>query len=359
MRAPTRTLARIGLGLAVAGAFVACADLFHDTDSPNLCDLDASAPGCGDAGTEICAADHATAEKRALHACAWLAACENPVGKNATGECVAEALQAYDCVANPNRRPKLAAKTFWIALATVKTCTDVDMAVLPKGVGNCGGAGYIGCSLAGGNETSRLQCAADGQRYFGENCILQGKTCDSLPKAADGGGNNAALCLGDMRRACTLSGCNGAHLAACDDAGLDRGLDCSQFGVGSCVPNGAQPACKPEGDLACAATADIKCTSGGVAESCASGYKESVDCTYISGPAPDNCVPIPNPPLGTPAAAACRRSAGCSVDTCSAGKLVACVAGRGVTIDCSADGLKPCNDALSTLEGTRAACTKP
>lgn len=354
-------LARIGLGVALVGAFVACADLFHDTDSPNLCDVDASAPGCttSDAGVEICATDHATAEKRALHACAWLAACENPIGKNATGECIVEALQAYDCQANPNRRPKLGAKTFWVELANVKSCADVDKAVLPKGVGNCGGAGYIGCSQGGGNETSRLQCAANGQRYFGENCILQGKTCDSLPQAGDGGGNNAALCLGDKRRACTQSGCNGAHLAACDDAGLDRGMDCSLFGTGKCIATGAQPGCEPEGAITCQGKADITCTSGGVAESCQTGAKEAVDCTYISGPAPDNCISIPNAPLGTPAAAACRRSAGCSVDTCSAGKLVACVAGRGVTIDCSGDGLKPCDDALNALEGTRAACTRP
>lgn len=354
-------LARIGIALSLAAAIVACADLFHDTDSPNLCDVDAAAPGCAatsDAGIEICATDHATAEKRALHACAWLAACENPIGKNATGECLVEALQAYDCQANPNRRPKLAAKTFWVDLATVKSCAEVDKAVLPKGVGTCGGAGYIGCSQGGGNESSRLQCPSSGQRYFGENCILQGKTCDALPKVGDAG-NNSALCLGDKRRACTQSGCNGAHLAACDDAGLDRGLDCSLFGKGECVPTGAQPACRPDSEIACASTADIKCTSGGVAESCVSGFKESVDCTYISGSAPDNCIAIPNAPLGTPAAAACRRSAGCSVDTCNAGKLVACVAGRGVTIDCSTDGLKPCNDAVSTLEGTRAACTKP
>lgn len=356
-------LAALGAGATA----VACADLFHDTDAPTLCDMDAAAPGCsavkdGAVPTDICAPDHATALTRAKHACAWLAACETPIGKNVTGECMAEAILAYDCAANPNRKPKLDAKTFWTGMAKVKTCADVDDVVFPqKGISNCDGTGFIGCTkwTSSINLNTRIACPTKGERYTGENCVLQGKTCDSAPLTDAGLGNNGGLCVGNKGKACTKSGCDGAHLVQCDDAGIDRGLDCSQFGTGTCVPSGAQPACRPDGP-AVAASADIKCTPGGEAIASASGFEERVDCTYLSGPAPGNCTPIPNATPGTPAAAACKRSnGGCSTDSCAADKLVACIGGNTVRVDCVGDGLKPCNDSINTLEGTRAACGKP
>jgi hypothetical protein len=363
MRRRTLILGVVALG-SVA---VACADIFHDTDAPTLCDVDAAAPGCTtpavDGGsTDICAPDHATAEARAKHACAWLAACETAIGKNATGECMAEAILAYDCQANPNRRPKLKAKAFWTTLANVKSCDDVDNAVFPEDKPTtCLGAGFVGCTkwFQTTNLATRIACPTKGQRYFGENCILQGRTCDSIPPNDAGGGNNTAGCLGAKGRNCKQSpGCEGSNLVVCDDAGLDRGLDCSLFGKGECSNTGAAPACVPEGPSK-AALPDIKCTAAGEAQSTVSGVLESVDCTYVSGPAPGNCTEITNPPLGTPAAAACKRTAGCGADSCNADKLVACVGGRSVTIDCIADGLKGCNDTLNTLEGVRASCVKP
>ncbi|CAN5485715.1 hypothetical protein BH09MYX1_BH09MYX1_54380 [soil metagenome] len=367
MKKPIRSLVVV-LALASGATAVACADLFHSTDSQTLCDVDANAPGCAattDAGAlvDLCATDHVAAEQRAIRACAWLAACESPIGKNATGECMVEALLAYDCVASPNRKPKGKAKAFWAALATVTSCTDVARAVFPDSdrKPNCTASGFLGCSKWSStiNLDTRVACSAPAQPAAGENCTVQGRTCDSFPPTDASLGNNGGLCLGVQGRSCVTSGCNGAQLSVCDDAGLDRGVDCSQFGGGNCLSGCAQPACMPGESVAKAATLEISCSSGGVAQSTMSGFLESVDCTYISGGAPGNCTPISNPLPGTSAAAACRRSSGCGADACDSSKLSACVNGRTVTIDCVANGLKPCNDSISTSEGPRAACTKP
>jgi len=267
-----------------------------------------------------------------------------------------DAILAFDCAANPNRKPKLAAKAFWTCVDKATTCDAVRACSLPSGRKSCNGAGFIGCQNFALNVNSRVQCLVNGAAPSGENCVVHGQTCDSVDPDAS---NNNALCLGSKRRGCSVSGCNGSNLAACDDGGLDHGTDCSLFGEGSCITTGAQPACKPEGATACPGSADITCEGAGLASGCASGFKEIVDCTAISGDAPDNCTNILNAAPGTPVAAACKRSSGCSTDTCAAGKLVACVAGRSVQVDCAAQGLKPCSDAIQTLEGPRAACTAP
>jgi len=342
---------------------VACVDLFHGTDVPTVCDVDAGAPGCGDSGsteggtTDLCSSDAGIAQERAVHACSWLAACESPIGHNATGACMVDAILAFDCAANANRKPKLGAKAYWSCVDKATTCEAVHACSLPSGRKNCNGAGFIGCQNFALNTDSRVQCLVSGSAPAGENCVVRGQTCDSVDPDAS---NNNALCLGSKRRSCAVSACNGSNLAACDDGGLDHGTNCSLFGEGSCITTGAQPACKPEGSSACPATADIKCINGGTsAFGCASGFGETVDCTAISGSPPGNCSEILNAAPGTPVAAACARASGCSTDTCAAGKLVACVAGRSVQVDCAAQGLKPCNDAIQTLEGTRAACTAP
>lgn len=358
----------IASSVAVLAVVAACGDIFHSTDSPSLCDLDAAAPGCkatADAAPngELCAADHASAQKRAAHACAWLAACEAPYGKNATGPCMFEAIQAYDCVANPSRRPKLAAKAFWTAMANVKSCADVDRAVFPDPTSNCSAGPFIGCSkiVTTNNPNTRIVCTTAGQRYTGENCAMQGRSCDATPLNDAGLGNNGAQCYGTTGRTCTTTGCDGAHLVLCDDAGADRGLDCAQFGAGVCTVSGSQPACKPEGTTQIPASSDVVCTPGGKAQATASGYLEEVDCTYLSGggiSGTDNCQKIPNAPPGTPAAAACKKTSGCSVDGCTGNKLTACVGGASVTVDCAAEGLGTCAD-VTTQEGPRVACTKP
>src|SRR5580700_933274 len=100
--------------IAFCAALVACFDLFHSTvDVLTLCTIDAQAPGCNESSdanvesstsSDFCAWTSGEALSHARHACAWLGACETPMGRNAFGTCMFQALLTYDCSANPNHR---------------------------------------------------------------------------------------------------------------------------------------------------------------------------------------------------------------------------------------------------------------
>ncbi|HSQ66171.1 MAG TPA: hypothetical protein VLM85_23275 [Polyangiaceae bacterium] len=358
---------RRALAIALASASLlaaaACVDLFHSTDVQSLCDVDANAPGCasdgGDGGAvDLCAPDTPTAEAWAERACAWLAACEDPIGQNVTGECMVNALMAYNCGANPNRRPLGAARDFWLCMQNAQnapSCAAVAACVFPNKTPACKSGGFIGCSQTpNANVDTRTECNAAGPAH-GENCVAYGQTCDSLDRDAS---NDNALCVGAAGRACTQSKCTGTDLSLCDDAGVDRGYDCALLGGGGCLSTGVVPACRPGGDAGlCLSSGAISCTAGGVAQGCASGYKESVDCNAISGPS--SCAPLVDGGAGITPLAACQATGGCTGDTCAVDKLVACVRGRIATIDCTGLGLKPCSNAIATIEGNRSACTPP
>src|SRR5579859_2135295 len=122
MRAPT-AIAIAMSAFTMGPLLIACFDLFHSTDDVlPLCLLDAGAPGCqgsldaaADAtpAADFCAWDRETARGHARHACAWLGACQSPLGRNAFGECMVQALLAYDCAANPHHRSKGEARRLW------------------------------------------------------------------------------------------------------------------------------------------------------------------------------------------------------------------------------------------------------
>jgi len=362
------------LGAALASA-VACVDLFHSTsDVHGICETDggdASDPRCGpeagpvEAGPpDLCAPDAGVAQQRATAACAWLAACDHPIGENKTGACMVNAILAYDCEANPNRQPKGKAAAFWQCLqnatsSAAPTCADVGKCVFPDGIPQgCKNGGFIGCSQSQYNLDTRQDCVAPSDAGSeGENCAAYGQTCNSLDVDAS---NDSALCINPkgQGRACTGAGCSNGYLSFCNDAGVDIGYDCSAFGAGACTLTGAAPACKPDGTGACPATNDVTCTSGGVeAQGCMTGIPETVDCTAISGNG--TCVPIEAGAPGTIPSDACRvLDGGCTDDTCNGALLAACVRGRTVNIDCTQLHLKTCNP-ITTEEGDVAACNPP
>ncbi len=345
----------------VASAF-ACVDLFHSTDVPSLCDLDASAPQCIDGGDaapqDLCAPDAGVAQTQAIKACAMLSACAHPAGRNKTGECMVDAILAYDCAANPNRKPLGKSKAFWLCMQNAKTCADVEHCVYPDTNVACQNGGFIGCTQSSQNPDTRVDCFSATNPAPGENCAAHGQTCDALDPDAS---NRNALCVGPQRRTCTgAGGCVATQLSICNDAGVDLGYDCTDFGAGSCFSNGASPACKPTGTGTCASTNDVTCTSGNVvAQGCVTGVPETVDCTAISGKG--TCVPIEAGVLGTTPASACHLDTGCTDDTCDdAGALVACVRGRAVVVDCTSLGLKTCNPINTADNATPiAACNAP
>ena len=146
-------VARGGMGLAAAIAasagLVACFDLFHSTAGlHDACDLDAAAcaddaasPDAAPAGTDFCSWSPAQARDNATHACAWLGACESPLGHDAFGPCMVDALLAYDCTANPNHPSRGKGHTFWDCLWQVGSCADVTACVFPGGAPTCGDSG--------------------------------------------------------------------------------------------------------------------------------------------------------------------------------------------------------------------------
>jgi hypothetical protein len=340
---------------SLAGAVMACVDLFHSTsDVQSICEVDAADPRCTDAAppVDICAGDAGVAQQRAIHACSWLAACGHPIGRNKTGACMVDAILAYDCAANPNRKAKGAAKDFWACMQNAKTCSDVNHCIFPMAGGvACANGGFLGCSQTNVDPNTRIDCVQAGPGG-GENCAPHGQTCSSLDPDAS---NRNALCVGPQRRACTGSvGCVDGGLSLCDDSGVDIGYSCANVGAGTCNPSGATPACEPESEGgACSATNDITCTSGNLqAKGCVTLEPEAVDCTPISGLG--TCVAIVAGAPGTTPSDACRvADGGCNDDSCDGGTLVACVRGRSVAIDCAGQGLKGCNP-ITTIESDAA-----
>ncbi len=350
-----RTLLAASAVALVASVF-ACVDLFHSTNVETLCDIDAFAPGC-DASSDaapstLCAGDAGAAQFEATRACALLAACEHPIGQNLTGACMVNAILAYDCVANPNRKPQGTAKDFWSCMQNATSCAGVSKCVFPSGVPACLSAPFDGCSqTAGVNPNTRVDCPVPTDAGAGENCAAFGQTCDSLAPDAS---NDKALCVGSQRRACTgTTGCASTYLILCDDAGVDRGYDCATVGNASCDVSG--PACIPnDGTSGAAHTNDVTCSSGNVlAQGSPAAMKESVNCTAISGAG--TCVPIEGGAPGTIPVDACHAST-CTTDVCNGANLTACVRGRAVDINCSTFGLGPCN-TIATVEGALPACT--
>jgi len=273
-----------------------------------------------------------------------------------------DAILAYDCAANPNRKPKAKSLAFWQCLQNVSACSDVVKCVMPDQVAECSVGGFIGCTQAAADPDTRLDCItstvtdAGGAPAPAENCVMRGQTCASNDPDAS---NNGALCTGPLGLACntTAPGCLDGGLVLCDDAGIDHGADCRNVGGGSCSVSGASPACEPEGTTTCIGTNDITCTPGNVqAQGCVTGTAEMVDCTAISGSG--TCVPIEGGAPGTLPSDACYIDGGCLGDTCSGSSLDVCIRGRSITVDCVGLGLGSCNP-VTTEEGIVASCTPP
>jgi hypothetical protein len=403
----TRALVLLAAGSAMLGAgLVACIDLFHSTaDILTACELDAQTPGCGkeasaeadvDAGTDFCAWPEALARQNATHACAWLGACESPLGRNAFGSCMFEALLAYDCAANPNHPVKGETHARWDCLWQAQTCAAINACVFSQGSQQCGEAGapFVTCASQGGvNANVRVECLGNGVPPNGENCALWGQTC--------GGDISVGVCGGSAGEGgidCTAESCDDTMLHVCDDAGRDIGIDCESNGAQQCngFPSRADTswvACVPlpQGEAGtCAATLSAKCENG-IAVSCPAGIPESLNCQTLLQGSAHACTPgqLSPPydwtsPCVVTSSAADAGDAGdaggagdadddaeagdddggtaapaCS-DSCDGGKLTSCYRGALFPLDCAEAGLGACQ-MKTTDEGTlrNAACAKP
>jgi hypothetical protein len=363
---------RIGMAVVVSVAscvtvatMAACFDLFHSTGNVlTACEVDALTPGCGaDAGAALCAADPREARQTAAHACAWLGACETPLGGNSFGSCMVNALMAYDCDINPNHRLKGRAAGLWGCLARARSCGDVDACTFPRAEGVCQSAvdstTCSGASPIDPNDDVVVECRS-GVVARRENCALWGQTC---APASSGG----AECRGTDAGDCLLvSGCyDNESTIRCGTDGGDLVTDCASFGAQRCsgFPAGdaaAWIACVAETDAgdaaACAPDAEAACV-GGVAVSCPSGVLETLDCASLLGSA-NGCTPGPLDPPFDWTGSCVMNPPQCLADSCDASTLTACGRGAAFSVDCSEAGLGACTlTATDDASPVRAACT--
>ena len=349
---------------------MACVDLFHSTDFETLCTRTPSDLQCGsDAATlpdvipdvavdarkphpDFCAWSSPEARQQALRACAWLGACEGPLGESALGPCVIRAQLAYDCTANSSLRPAGASADFWTCLAGVKTCDEVDECVFPSGVNRCASVATGSFTACGkGNETTRLRCARpEGGRASGvEPCAMLGQTCSKEDETS-------ASCGGTSGFDCTTTHCAGTSAVDCNIAGarpFDNGVDCANVGSGACVPAEAgPPSCAPgKKASACDADHEPQCT-GDTVTACIGGKELSINCRKLGLPCDVSGI-VPPYDLG----AACIQRAGqlcTSADGCTGATLHSCGRGAEYTVDCLSVGLGTCDSAKG-----RAACLSP
>jgi hypothetical protein len=355
----------LGLG---AGA---CFDVLHETgDLRTACERDASVEGCGstDAPPGLCAPSASEARRTAAHACAWLGACETPMGRNAFGDCMFEALLAYDCDANPAHPAGGSRAGLWRCLARARTCDDVDACIFPAGLEPCGSPGrYIGCGNAGppgkpSDRDVRVECndgdAGPFPRSRGESCALWGQTCNAA--------SSAVACAPSAAAGCTQSECAGSVIHWCSGE-TDVGLDCASFGSPRCAAFPATAptwvACVPPGDAGASCTPDTEARcADGVARSCPAGVPETVNCAALLG-APAEAGACREGPLVPPfdwTSACVLDPPACTADACDGGLLTGCARGAAFSVDCAEAGLGACS-MRSTDLGTRqhAACTPP
>jgi hypothetical protein len=387
--------------MALGAGLVACFDLFHSTDDVlTACQLDAQAcredaarVDAGiDAATDFCTWPESEAVANAQTACAWLGACETPLGRNAFGSCMFAALLAYDCHANPNHGVKGKAHATWDCLWQARSCAAVETCVFPQGRLSCqdGGGPFVTCATQDGgppNADVRVECSADGGALTGENCALWGQTC--------GGDLMEGVCAGSAGEpaiACSVEGgsCADTALHWCDN-GYDVGIDCADNGAGGCesfsTTTDAGPAawvaCQPQGEGAtCQPDPSARCENG-VAVSCPTGTVETLDCAALllqnaQGENGQGCTPgVLAPPFdwtspcqvagqdagegGNAGDGGNAGEASPCIDSCTSGTtLRGCYRGASFPLDCNKVNLGACQLVPTDLGGMlNAACTPP
>jgi hypothetical protein len=367
------------LSLLAGPSLIACFDLFHSTsDVRTACELDAAHAGCGaeDAETDFCSWTSSEAKEHAVHACSWLGACETPLGRNAFGPCVFQALLAFDCEANPNHHVRLEAHRLWDCLQRAGSCVDIDACVSQQ-------AGTPVCST-GGEYTActgdlRVHCVDGGVKPYAkaagtENCALWGKTCaNGMDESACTGSPKGLSCHETDPKECTgtsLHWCQAVDAGKPDGAGIDLGIDCASNGAGECggfpTPSAARwVACTPNGGDGgpdeCTPDPSATCQNGR-ATSCPSGARETIDCATLLGADSSEHACIEGaltPPFDWTSPCAIAPSQ-CDVDSCDNMVVRSCERGATFSVNCAQQGLGACRlQAVDSRSGPRAACSPP
>jgi hypothetical protein len=378
----TRARALAVVGLVALGAAAACVDLFHSTDFETICGVRPETKGCdaGEAGhaeasgdakhpvdagpIDFCALEAGTARNMAEHACAWLGACTAPFDQNAFGQCMINAILAFDCNTNPNFPiAEGPLHDLWQTLAGATSCTEVTSAIFPNAVGCLG----TGNACAGSSDPNVVLECVDGVVVGPETCLVEGRVCVGSGVCAPTGAEGGA-CEGGFS-------CSGNVLHDCEGSG-DLGRDCRDFGAGSCTPEGgvdggaacvptfgsdAGPSCDPTNAVTCVGDAGADAGEAGdgsvgigiKATSCPTGNVVSVDCQALTGGV---CVPgTPSPVWNV--AAQCQGTSGCTPG-CDGGAVVGCAQGGMFSTSCASQGLGDCQ-TVSLTGDAGYACSPP
>ncbi len=373
-------LLRAALSLLAVASLVACFDLLHSTsDVRTACEIDAAHPGCSAEATptDFCAWTSTEARQHAVHACAWLGACETPMGGNAFGPCVFQAQLAYDCISNPNHRAGPQTHRLWDCLQRAETCVDVDTCISAR-TPVCQNQGdYTNCK-----GDLRVHCTDGGVMPYAkalgsENCALWGKTCATGPDDTECAGSSSGLgCHEGDPKECV--GTTSIHWCAAADGGtgspdatgIDRGIDCASNGAGVCSGFPSADAARwvacqasssaPDGGDDCEPNASATCTAG-IAASCPSGVRETIDCATLLGSvsAAAACSEGPLLPPFDWTSPCALVPPECSGDSCDGRIVRSCERGAAFAVDCGDEGLGSCRLQTVDSNEVRAACTPP
>jgi hypothetical protein len=280
----------------------------------------------------------------AQHACAWLGACEGPYEHNPFGQCMFEALQAFDCSIRPNMKVQGSVFEYWSCLSKVQQCTDVNRCVFAGPPQNCGAKGsrYNSCA---NNGITRVGCTDPNTYGVVANCNAQGRKCFQ----PDLNGSVAFCAASDTSSGTCTPGCEGSTLHDCQDAGpavaypLDLGRDCKDIGAGKCVSSNGTVCAPSAGSAAQCADAGgglICSVDSTTAIDCRSGSADIVDCFKLGKGA--TCQPAAVTGPSWDPSYACIGTESCKGETCTGPVLQGCVNGIKYTYDCRTDGFARC-----------------
>jgi hypothetical protein len=324
----------------------ACTDIFHATDFRTLCENDPANDACGsrdagpaidsetvpeaqaEAGPSLCLTDPAEARRLADRICGTESACGLTAGPDGVGECIFQALRAYDCKADEAQRPEGKRAQLFACRRQAKTCADfarcagVTRACGAVSGSSCEGQSAVFCS---GSIRTVTLCSATGRQ-----CLTRGSA--------------APVCAGQTSATCPTDGdggaaCSGSSLRSCGAPGLDRGFDCASFGAGMCVSEQDAGRCAPLSDTPCTEPFAERC-EGEVAVRCSGGKSERIDCKKLGLACAIGAPRI----VGSDLSEACTGLAVSCTPKCDGSAVSSCFRNGTYRVDCLGLGLGACDD---------------
>ena len=198
--------------------------------------------------TDFCKASSATARTRATHACAWLGACSVPFDQNAFGQCMIDAILAYDCTTNPNHAVNAGARS---TISGTRSGRPAHASTWTRR-----SARATSVAPRRGVRVRRQRAGERPPR------VQRRRRRPELPRRGEA--------LRDRRHVRGAGRDRVVHDVECDNTVLhdcegtsDLGYDCRYFGAGICAASDAGAGCEPSfgngGGVSCAQSNSVTC----------------------------------------------------------------------------------------------------